>query len=138
MTTGQIDQAFIKQYDSQVKLAYQRKGALLRNAVYQKTNVGATTITFQAMGKVAAALKYRHADIALGNITHTPTAATMADYAIGDYVDKLDEMKTNINARAAIAESNADAVGRQMDALIIAAADAAVVATSYATAFTLT
>lgn len=138
MTTGQIDQVFREQFDASVKQAYQRKGCLLRNAVYEKTDIGASAIQFAKLGKSTASIKYRHADMALDNIQHTPTVATMADYTSSDYFDQLDEVKTNIPFRAAYAESKAWAIGRQMDSLIIAAADAAVVATGFVTSVTLT
>jgi len=57
-------------------------------------------------------------------LAHTNVEATMADYYAAEYIDKLDELKININERQAVAQSAAAALGRQTDALIVAAMDA--------------
>jgi hypothetical protein len=52
------------------------------------------------------------------NLDHQPVTCTLADYYAGDYVDKLDELKTNIDERGVIAQSGANALGRKSDDLI--------------------
>ena len=49
----------------------------------------------------------------------------MTDYYAPEFIDKLDELKTNINERQAVAQSAAAALGRKTDELIYAAMDAA-------------
>tara|TARA_R110000765_G_scaffold235205_1_gene338221 strand:+ start:436 stop:1245 length:810 start_codon:yes stop_codon:yes gene_type:complete len=123
-----IDQAFIKQFETEVHLAYQRMGSKLRNTV-RSSNVSGSSARFQKIGKGAAVTKVRQADVAPMDLAHTNVEVTMVDYFAAEYIDKLDELKININERQAVATSAAAALGRQTDALIIAAMDAGANAT---------
>ena len=49
-----IDQAFIKQFETEVHMAYQRMGSKLRNTV-RSTNVTGSTARFQVIGKIGRA-----------------------------------------------------------------------------------
>jgi hypothetical protein len=57
-------------------------------------------------------------------LAHTNVEASMSDFYASEYIDKLDELKININERQAVAQSAAAALGRKTDELIIAAMDA--------------
>jgi hypothetical protein len=75
------------------------------------------------------------------NQTHTAHEATLADFYAGDWVDKLDEAKINIDERDAIATSGAFALGRKVDSQIdtlLAAADTDNVTTNDPTSSALT
>jgi hypothetical protein len=126
-----IDQAFIKQFESEVHIAYQRMGSKLRNTV-RSTNVTGSTARFQVIGKGTASTKTRNGDVTTMELAHTNVEATMADYYAAEYIDKLDELKININERQAVAQSAAAALGRQTDALITTAMDAGANATQIA------
>ena len=115
----QIDQAFIRQYEAEVHTAFQRMGSKLLNMIRRKTNVKGDRTTFQKVGKGTAGTKSRHGDVPLMNIDHTPVACTLADYYAGDYVDKLDELKTNIDEKKVVTEAGAAALGRKSDELIV-------------------
>jgi hypothetical protein len=123
-----IDQAFIKQFETEVHMAYQRMGSKLRNTV-RTTNVTGSTARFQVIGKGTASTKTRNGDVTTMELAHTNVEATMADYYAAEYIDKLDELKININERQAVAQSAAAALGRQTDALITTAMDAGANAT---------
>ena len=116
-----IDQAFITQYESEVKLAYQQMGSKLRNTVRLKTNVTGSTVTFQKLGKGSASQKSRNGDVPVMNAVHSTASATMADWYAADYVDKLDELKTNIEERQVVVQTGAFGLGRKIDALVISA-----------------
>ena len=126
-----IDQAFIKQFETEVHLAYQRMGSKLRNTI-RSSNVTGSTARFQKIGTGAASTKTRNGDVSTMELAHTYVEATMADYYAAEYIDKLDELKTNINERQAVTTSAASALGRQTDALIVAALDAGANATQIA------
>ena len=116
-----IDQAFIKQFEAEVFTAYQRMGSKLRSTVRSKNNiVGATTI-FQKVGKGVASTKSRHGNVPVMNVDHTAVEVTLQDYYAGDWVDKMDELKTNIDERGVITNAGAYALGRKSDDLIITA-----------------
>lgn len=88
-----------------------------------KTDVVGSTAVFQKIAKGVATTKARHGTITPMNQTHTAMTATLADFYAGDWVDKLDEAKTNIDERMAIAKGGAWALGRKVDNQIITALD---------------
>lgn len=120
-----IDKAFVKQFEREVHEAYQRMGSKLRNTVRSKSSVQGASTVFQVVGKGTAATKSRHGKVPVMNITHTPVECILADYYAGDWVDKLDELKTNIDERTVITNAGAYALGRKTDELIIAEMDGA-------------
>lgn len=120
-----VDQAFISQFESEVKLAFQRMGSKLLSMIRRKTNLRAKDTTFQLVGKGTAGQKSRHGQVPLMNLNHTNVKCTLADYYAGDFVDALDELKTNIDERNVVAQSGAAAIGRKSDELIIAVLDPA-------------
>ena len=116
-----ISVAFIKEFESEVHLAYQQQGTVLLNTVRTKKNVKGKSTTFQLIGKGTASTKIRHKQISPMNLEHSNVEVLLEDYYAGDWVDKLDELKTNIDERGAVAKSGAYALGRKSDDLIIAA-----------------
>jgi hypothetical protein len=118
-----IDQAFIRQYEADVHLTFQREGGYLRPGVRMKTNILGKSTTFQKIGKGTATTKARHGVITPMNQDHTPHECTLVDFYAGDWVDKLDEAKINIDERMAIAKSGAYALGRKVDSQIITVLD---------------
>jgi len=110
-----IDTAFITSYEAKVHEVFQRKGSYLMDAVRKKTDVIGSTAVFQKIGKGVATTKARHGTITPMNQTHTAPSCTIADFYAGDYVDKLDESKTNINERDVLASGGAMALGRKVD-----------------------
>ena len=123
-----IDQAFIKQFETEVHMAYQRMGSKLRNTV-RTSNVTGSTARFQVIGKGTANTKSRNGDVTAMELAHTNVEVTMADFYAPEYIDKLDELKININERQAVAQSAAAALGRKTDEILITAMDAGANAT---------
>jgi hypothetical protein len=123
-----IDQAFIKQFETEVHMAYQRMGSKLRNTV-RTTNVTGSTARFQVIGKGTATTKSRNGNVTPMELAHTNVEVTMADFYASEYMDKLDELKININERQAVAQSAAAALGRKTDEILITAMDAGANAT---------
>ena len=114
-----IDVAFIKQFESEVHMAYQRMGSKLRNTVRTVGNVAGSTVRFQKIGTGSASTKSRNGDITAMELTHTQVEATMADHYAAEYIDKI-----NINERQAVAQSAAAALGRKTDEILYTAMDA--------------
>lgn len=110
-----IDQAFIRQYERQVHLVFQREGSYLKDTVRFRPDVVGSSTTFQKVAAGVATTKARHGKITPMNQTHTAHEATLSDFYAGDWVDKLDEAKINIDERDAIARSGAFALGRKVD-----------------------
>lgn len=117
--SNSIDQSFIRDYVADVHAVFQRMGGYLRNTVRTKDNIVGKSTTFQKVGKGTATTKARHGVITPMNQDHTPIECTLADFYAGDWVDKLDEAKTNIDERMAIAQGGAWALGRKVDDQIL-------------------
>lgn len=114
-----IDQAFIKQFEREVHEAYQRQGSKLRNTVRTISNVNGSSAVFQKVGKGTASTKSTHGMVPVMNLDHSNIEVTLQDFYAGDWVDRLDELKTNIDERQVIAAAGANALGRKTDELII-------------------
>ncbi len=118
-----ISTAFIKQFESDVHMAYQRMGSKLKDTIRQKPSVNGNQAVFQKVGKGSAVQKSRHGQVPIMNIDHTNVTVTLQDFFSADYVDRLDELKTNIDERMVVAQSSAGALGRKTDELITTALD---------------
>jgi len=119
-----ISTAFIKQFESEVHLAYQRMGSKLRNTVRTVSNVSGNVVRFQKIGTGSASTKSRNGLVTPMELAHTNVEATMEDFYAAEYIDKLDELKTNIDERQAVAKSAAAALGRKTDEILYTAMDA--------------
>ncbi len=120
-----VDQVFIKQFEADVHLAYQQMGTKLRATVRSKSGVIGASTTFQKVGRGTASTKSRHGIVPVMNLNHEPVECILQDYYAGDWVDALDELKTNVDERRVVASAGAYALGRKTDELIISALDTA-------------
>lgn len=120
-----INDAFVKQFESEVHMAYQRMGSKLRNTVRAKSNVKGSSTTFQKVGKGTAGTKSRHGNVPVMSIDHSNVECTLGDFYAADYIDKLDELKINHDERMVVTQSAAAAMGRKSDELIVTALDTA-------------
>ncbi len=116
-----IDQVFVKQFEADVHLAYQQMGTKLRSTVRSKSGIVGASTTFQKVGKGIASTKSRHGIVPVMNLNHEPVECLLQDYYAGDWVDALDELKTNVDERRVVASAGAYALGRKTDELIIGA-----------------
>ncbi len=114
-----IDQVFVKQFEADVHLAYQQMGTKLRATVRSKSGVVGSSTTFQKVGRGTASTKSRHGIVPVMNLNHEPVECLLQDYYAGDWVDALDELKTNVDERRVVASAGAYALGRKTDELII-------------------
>jgi len=119
-----INSAFIADYNADVHLVFQREGSMLRSGVFAKDKIVGSTAYFEKLGTGTATTKSRHGEITPMNATHTQPSCTIVDFFAGDWVDLLDEAKTNIDARMAYARSGAYALGRKVDSQITVVLDA--------------
>lgn len=115
-----IGLSFIKNFEAEVHVQYQQMGSKLRNTVRTKDSVVGATTTFQKVGKGTASTKARHGMVPVMNVDHEPVECILQDFYAGDWIDKLDELKTNINEQQVVARAGAYALGRKSDELIIA------------------
>ncbi len=116
--TATIDQAFVKQFEAEVHMAYQRMGSKLKPMVRNVNGVKGNTVQFQKVAKGSASTKARHAEVVAMNSVHSNVTATLSDFYAADYVDKLDELKVNIDERNIVAQNAAYALRRKTDEII--------------------
>ena len=119
-----VTNAFITQFESEVHMAYQRMGAKLKNLVRTVNGVSGSSVKFQKVAKGTATTKARHAEVVAMNLAHSNVSATLVDYFAADYIDKLDELKINIDERQVVAQNAAYALGRKTDSIITTVLDA--------------
>ncbi len=125
-----IDQAFVKQFEREVHESYQRMGSKLKGTVRSKNDVQGSSTVFQRVGKGTASVKSRHGSVPVMNLDHSNVEVTLHDYYAGDWIDRLDELKLNMDERSVISNAGAYALGRKTDDLIISALATGTVTTS--------
>lgn len=123
MAANDIDVSFSTQFESDVKLAYQRQGAKLPSTTRRKNNVRGQATTFQNYATITAGSKGRNSQVPLANPAHTAVTCTIVDAYGGQMVDKLDELKVEHDERQAAATSIAWGLGRASDQRVIDAFD---------------
>lgn len=116
-----MNSLFVKQFETDVYLAYQQMGTKLRSTVRSKSGVVGASTTFQKVGRGTTSTKSRHGVVPVMNLNHEPVECVLQDYYVGDWVDTLDELKTNVDERRVAAYASAYALGRKTDELIISA-----------------
>ena len=130
-----ITTSFVTQYSNDVHEVFQRRGAHLLNAVFHQPDVVGSTARFHKIGTGSATTKARHGTITPMNQSHNAPQCTLADFYAGDWVDKLDQAKTNFEIRQRYASGGAMALGRKIDSQITTELNTS---TQTSTAFTLT
>lgn len=116
--------AAVMSYDTEVKLAYQGSSRL-RDTVTVKSGVTGQQHSFRKFGSQVALNTGSNALITPADYQHNKVPATLSNWRIGDYTDLFDQAETTVDERAQLAKSNAMALGRAEDQLIIDALDAA-------------
>ncbi len=114
-----IEKSFVKQFEAEVHIAFQQQGTKLKPTIRCRENVVGGTCVFARLGTSQANTKTRHEKIITTNISHDTADCILEDFYTGDWVDRLDEMKTNIDERRVVALVGANALGRKIDELII-------------------
>lgn len=124
MAQNTIDVSFIQEFETGVKLAYQRMGSYLRGTVRFRAGVKNQT-TYQKMGTGTATQKARNGDVPPMNLSHSNVTVILQDWFAGEWVDDLDLLRENHDEMVAAQESGARALGRKTDEQIAAAANTA-------------
>lgn len=125
-----ITNSFIAQYTNEVKLAFQQESSKLLDVVRVHRDVTGSTYNFHKLGVATATTKARGALIAANGPTHSIVPVTLVDTYAGDYIDSLDELKTNANFRQDYVKSFASALARKIDSQIITALNSATTTTT--------
>lgn len=118
-----IDSAFQQSYHNEFEIQYQQNGSRLRNFVTIRPQTTKTDYHDRVGTVVMTERTTRHAPTVLEEATHTRIAVSMRDYRNALPFDTEDKLRMNLNdPRNAYAMTQAKALGRQLDSVIIAAA----------------
>lgn len=118
-----ISNAFVAQFDAEVKQAYQG-ASMLFGTVRTKTGVVGSTHRFPKMGKGLAQPRIPQTDVIPMNVAHSNATAILEDWNAPEYSDVFDLQKINFDERKELRNAVAGALGRRMDQLSIDAMDA--------------
>jgi hypothetical protein len=113
MPAPDVDDAFVRQYESEVHAYFQRQGSKLMNTVRMKSGVVGESTTFQTYGQAVATQKTRNGDVTQSNPAHAPVIVTLEDWYVQVPIDKFDELKINHDERGAAVAAGAAALGIQ-------------------------
>lgn len=110
--------AFIAQFDTEVKQAYQGF-ARLRGTARTRDGVVGSTYRFPKMGKGIAQPHIYQADVTPMNIINSNMTATLAPYDAAEYSDMLAQAQVNFDERQQLVKAVAGALGRRLDQIQI-------------------
>ncbi len=118
----QITTAFVQQYKTNLLILAQQKGSRLRNTV-RVESVKGTSAFFDRLGSTSAVQRTtRHGDTPLIDTPHSRRRVSLTPYEWADLIDQADRVRFLIEPTSDYATNAANAMGRTMDDIVIAAA----------------
>ena len=119
----QITTAFVEQYKGNVEHLVQQKGSRLRDCVSLETVTGKNAY-FEQIGSTSAQQRTsRHADTPRMDTPHARRRVSLVDYDWADLIDSEGRVRMLIDPPGPYSTACANAMGRSMDDVIVAAAD---------------
>jgi len=120
--SSEITESLKQQYHDYIEMGLQQMGSRFRPAV-RVESVQAKYGYFDRVEAVDAVLKTtRHADTPQIDTPHTRRRVDMSDYHVADLIDKQDVLRIAGNPENVYVQTHINALGRQMDDVIITAA----------------
>jgi len=120
----EITTAFVEQYSANVAHLAQQKGSRLRDTVNFETVKGRNYFHEQIGATAARVRPSRHSDTPRMDTPHARRRLSTATYDWADLIDNEDKVRMLIDPTSSYALAAAMSMGRAMDDVIIAAADA--------------
>lgn len=119
----EVNTAFVQQYTTNVQLLLQQRGSKLRDYCTMGSYTGKAAKAVEQIGAVTAQKKTsRHSDTPLISTPHSARWVFPEDYEWADMIDDQDKLRMLIDPTSPYAQNGAYALGRSLDAAIIAAA----------------
>ena len=123
----QITEAFVQEYASNIFMLSQQKGSRLRPLARQES-MSSKAKAFDRIGTKNASLRTtRHPDTPQVDTPHSKRWCYLADYHDGDLIDDMDKIRVLNEPTSEYMMASMWALGRSMDDVLIAAADASAV-----------
>lgn len=123
-TTYDTDDAFIREFGPDVQDEYDKTQSFLRPTVRERSGVTGYSTRFQKVGGAAVPQPWEtrnRSEVPMVEITHDYVDCPITDRVIGIPVSKFDQLKTNIDERAAVRRQIVYG-GRQSEDQVIASA----------------
>jgi hypothetical protein len=117
----QITTAFVKQYNANVQLLSQQKGARFRSAVREESQEGKHQFFDQIGATSARKRTERHGDTPLISTPHSRRRVSLIDFDWADLIDDMDKVRMLIDPASSYAINAAYAMGRAADDELIEA-----------------
>lgn len=118
----QVTTAFIEQFSANVEHLAQQKGSRLRMAVEVESVTGKNAFFEQVGATEARQRTSRHSDTPRMDTPHARRRVSLVDYDWADLIDNEDRIRMLIDPTSPYSMAAANAMGRKMDDVIIAAA----------------
>lgn len=115
--------AFVSEFSTDVKHAYQSMGSGLLNAVRLRNDVTGSTYRFHKMGKGLASARIPQSDVVPMNVTNSNATATLSDWIAAEYTDVYDIEKMSYDERDELVKTVGGAIARRAEQLVIDALD---------------
>lgn len=120
--SAEVPNHFIKQYESELYHLVQNGGGFLRPRVRVKSGIVGSTADFPRIGIGAtASAKDRHGLVPTMDFDRDVVTVTLYDRYGATWRDKLDDLKTNVDERAAVMKNITASLGRAEDDFILTA-----------------
>jgi len=119
-----ISNAFVQLFDAEVKQAYQGARALA-GVTRERSNIEGNQVKFPKIGSGQATVRVPQTDVTPLNVTYSQVTASMTDYIAAEYSDIFHQQKVNFDERRELVQVVGNAIGRQMDQVVLDALNAA-------------
>ncbi|WP_421876591.1 phage capsid protein [Pacificispira sp.] len=117
-----IDNTFITQWTAEVHHNFQQLNSNLRGAVRTVNNVVGEAYKFPVIGTGSATKnKARHADLQPMDVSHSIKTATLSNWHGVEWIDDLDQFKTNADYRREYLTTVTGAINRGLEEEIVTA-----------------
>ena len=113
---GDTTTVWTEEFNAELFVAFQNKGGMYRDKVRVKTGVVGYRTHFPKIGTAATAQgKTRHGLVPTMDILRDRVPVTLDDKYGADYIDSLDELKTNVAEKAAVQQAISLSLARTAD-----------------------
>lgn len=118
--SADISDAFKIQYESEYAHALQNLGGRLRDTVWVRNSVQGNQVRFPVLAASDVTKnRARHSLLTGQDDRHSNVTATLNNYESFDFIDSLDEFKTDADYRGGYTQSNIMALNSQLDKVVL-------------------
>lgn len=115
-----VDTAFVNSYHDMLELIFQQEGSKLRNTL-RNVEQNSEYDYWDRLGEATVQeISTRHGDTPHNEIEHTRRRLQVTGYDTNEYFDNQDKLRMIIDPKSGYAQSQAWALGRKMDDVILA------------------